>query len=252
MTYLTVKALRHYHEIGLLEPVTVDDSNGYRMYDVDQVALAQTIRRFRELDMPTDDIRAVLGATDDDERNRVIVAHLDRMEERLQQTRDAVDGLRVLLADSEPLATVTYRRLVPILAIAIRENVSFEDAEQWCDAAYSELHALIDARGGSVDGADGALYEGEFFEQGSGEVTAFVPLAGDIPTSGRVVQTEIPGFDAAVAVHTGAFADLDYTYRALGTSVAEQGIGAPGAMREHYRADDTIEVCWPITALPTF
>ena len=54
MTYLTVKALRHYHDIGLLEPVTVDEQNGYRMYGTDQVPVAQSIRRFRELDMSTD------------------------------------------------------------------------------------------------------------------------------------------------------------------------------------------------------
>lgn len=30
MTHLSVKALRHYHDVGLLEPVEVDPSSGYR------------------------------------------------------------------------------------------------------------------------------------------------------------------------------------------------------------------------------
>ena len=34
-THLGVKALRHYHEEGLLEPAEVDPFSGYRRYDGD-------------------------------------------------------------------------------------------------------------------------------------------------------------------------------------------------------------------------
>ena len=40
-SYLSVKTLRHYHEIGLLEPSEVDPDNGYRHYSEDQIPLAQ-------------------------------------------------------------------------------------------------------------------------------------------------------------------------------------------------------------------
>ncbi len=30
MTYLSVKALRHYHDVGLLTPVDIDAATGYR------------------------------------------------------------------------------------------------------------------------------------------------------------------------------------------------------------------------------
>jgi DNA-binding transcriptional MerR regulator len=250
MTYLTVKALRHYHDIGLLEPVSIDEQNGYRLYATDQVSVAQTIRRFRQLHMPTDEIKTVLAATDDATRNAVIVAHLDRMEAQLEQTRGTVAGLRMLLDDTTDDPMVAYRTLAPTLAVAIRATIRFDDAEQWCEQAYVELHGLLDDRGAVADGPDGALYDGAFFEDGEGEVTVFLPVRGDLPTTGRVVQMEVPGFDAAVAVHTGAFDDLDQTYRALGTRVLEQRISAEGPMREHYLADDTIEVCWPVTRIP--
>src|SRR6476646_4889351 len=32
MTFLTVKALRHYHDLGLLEPARTDPHSGYRYY----------------------------------------------------------------------------------------------------------------------------------------------------------------------------------------------------------------------------
>src|SRR6202795_4639147 len=61
-THLTVKTLRHYHETGLLEPAHIDPQTGYRRYTTDQIPVAQIIRRFRDLDMPLNEIRAVLSA----------------------------------------------------------------------------------------------------------------------------------------------------------------------------------------------
>jgi len=64
LTHLTVKALRHYHDVGLLEPARIDGSSGYRRYDSTQVAAAQLVKRLRELDMPLPDVKAVLAAPD--------------------------------------------------------------------------------------------------------------------------------------------------------------------------------------------
>jgi DNA-binding transcriptional MerR regulator len=47
---LSVKALRAYHEAGLLVPAEVDPQTGYRSYSVAQLTDATIIRRLRELD----------------------------------------------------------------------------------------------------------------------------------------------------------------------------------------------------------
>jgi len=48
-TFLSVRMLRHYHELGLLVPVDVDADSGYRRYAPEQIITAQVIRRFRTL-----------------------------------------------------------------------------------------------------------------------------------------------------------------------------------------------------------
>ena len=63
-THLNVKTLRHYHQVGLLEPADVDPVTGHRRYATDQIPTAQVIRHFRALEMPLEDIRAVLAAPD--------------------------------------------------------------------------------------------------------------------------------------------------------------------------------------------
>src|SRR5271163_5358765 len=96
-THLSVKTLRHYHRVGLLVPADVDVDTGYRRYGTDQIPSAQVIRRFRDLDMPLEQIGAVLQAPDLDSRNAIIADHLAHLEQGLLQTQEAVASLRGLL-----------------------------------------------------------------------------------------------------------------------------------------------------------
>src|SRR5688500_11382874 len=140
MTHLSVKALRHYHDVGLLAPTDVDNSSGYRLYSPAQVPTAQLIRRFRDLEMPLDEVRSVLSAPDTAARNAAIAAHLERMEDRLEQTRATVASLRALLQESLSHSEVEYRSVASLRALAIREPVRFADCDTWLGAAYAELY----------------------------------------------------------------------------------------------------------------
>jgi DNA-binding transcriptional MerR regulator len=80
MTHLSVKTLRHYHQVGLLEPAEIDPYTGYRYYTLDQLPTAQLIRRLRDLRMPVADVRAVLVASSPHERDTLIAAHIDHLE----------------------------------------------------------------------------------------------------------------------------------------------------------------------------
>jgi DNA-binding transcriptional MerR regulator len=79
-THLSVKTLHHYHQMGLLEPATVNPDTGYRYYSAGQIPTAQVIRRLRDLEMPVADVKAVLAAPDAPARNALIAAHLNRLE----------------------------------------------------------------------------------------------------------------------------------------------------------------------------
>ncbi len=255
MTYLSVKALRRYHDMELLVPAVVDGGSGYRYYDASQVPVGQVIRRFRDLGMPLEQVREVLDATDVAERNELIVAHLRHMEEALAHTRQTVSSLRALLERPTAPIRVDYRSVEPVTALAITEPVTMEEIEPWWEAAFTELHEVLGSTRARRDGPDGALYPTEFFEESLGEVVAFVPVAGVPEPTGRARPIEIPEAELAVTLHEGAFAELDQAYGALGTFVAEREIGVQGPIREHYLvgADDTgdesqhrTEVCWPV------
>ena len=118
-THLSVKTLRHYHRVGLLAPADVDRDTGYRRYTTDQIPTAQVIRRFRDLDMPLDQIQAVLEAPDLRTRNELISAHLASLERNLARTQSAVASLRGLLASPSAVAPVSHRWVGETTAAAV-------------------------------------------------------------------------------------------------------------------------------------
>jgi DNA-binding transcriptional MerR regulator len=253
MSYLSVKTLRHYHETGLLSPAAVDPDTGYRLYDAGQVRTAQLIRRFRDLGMPIEQVKLVLGAPDLATRNRIVSEHLERMESQLEQTRRTVNSLRNLLETPPDPVGVEFRAVASVRAIEISEPVRMAEAEQWWTDAFRELYGALEASGIEPAGPGGAFYSGAFFEQEQGEITAFVPIESSAGAGPR--RVEISGGDYAIVVHRGSFAELDRTYAALGTFVADRAIGIAGPIREHYlvSALDTddesahrTEVCWPV------
>jgi DNA-binding transcriptional MerR regulator len=251
MTYLSVKSLRYYHEVGLLEPASIDRETGYRLYLPEQVPTAQVIRRLRDLDMPLGEVRAVLGADDVGARNAIIANHLRRMERQLRETQAAVSSLRVLLEQGQAPIEVEFRSTVAQHAIAVRAQVSMRDLGQWWSEAFDELHAALAGSGARRAGPDGALYHTEFFTEEFGETVAFIPVAAPLTRTGRVEQLLLPASELAVTVHHGHFDDLDKTYGALGTFVSERAIGVDGPIRENYPVTDDepghrTEVCWPV------
>lgn len=61
MNRVTTKMLRHYDEIGLLQPSRVDPETGYRIYDESQSAYLNWIIILKNLDFPLSQIRRMLG-----------------------------------------------------------------------------------------------------------------------------------------------------------------------------------------------
>lgn len=255
MTMLSVKMLRHYHELGLLPPAAIDPASGYRLYDTAQVPTAQVIRRFRDLGMPLEDLRALVNAPDVQTRNAAIIAHLRRMEQQLASTQAAVASLRNLIESPPAPIAIEFRAVGAFNALVMREHIAPDEVTIWCNSAFQKLRAALAATGASRAGVDAALFASELLENEYGEVVAFIPIEGSLPALKRVTHEVLPAAEYAIAVHHGSFDNADQTFAALGSFVAERAIGVDGPYRENYpigpldTPDETqhrTEICWPI------
>ncbi len=246
-THLSIKMLRHYHERGLLVPSDVAADTGYRRYSAGQIPAAQVIRRFRDLGMPLQQIRAVLDAPDLRARNQLISAHLSQLERDLARTQDAVASLRDLLTDPAELAPVSLRRVPAQSAAVITSVVTTADLLPWFSGALGELYATLQARAVTPAGPAGGAYEAALFTEDKGEATLFVPVRAEVPEVGRVAPRTIPAAELAVIVHAGPHRDVDRSYGALARYVAEHAVPVDGPIREYYlvgRADTADESAW--------
>ena len=91
---LSIKALRAYHEAGILVPARIDPATGYRSYHATQLTDAAVIQRLRALDVPLDRVREVVHARDPAVTERVLTEHTAAMQARLEDVTRIVSELQ--------------------------------------------------------------------------------------------------------------------------------------------------------------
>ncbi|MFJ2952592.1 MerR family transcriptional regulator [Streptomyces sp. NPDC087226] len=237
ITHLSIRALRRYHEQGLLVPAEVDPATGYRYYAPAQVRPALTVKRFRELDLPLPDLRRFLeaeaaGAADRGAAQGIVAAHLRRLDDRLGRTQRAVQALRELL-DPEAQRAVSLDVLPPQRVLAVSVDVPPGAGLEWYDAAMRDLDA---AAGRRPVLPPGGRYEHSLFTEGHGRATVYLPAEPPPGPEASAVVREVllPERTAAVATHSGPHDDLDLTYAAVGSFAARSGLRSGDLVEEVY------------------
>ena len=159
-THLSIKTLRHYHQVGLLQPATVNPDTGYRYYSAHQIPTAQVIRRLRDLEMPVADVKAVLAAPDAAARNATGPAGGVFASELLQQDRGQATVFIPVEGGVRAIGRVTSL-VIPAAELAIiSHHGSLADA----DLSYAKLGSYATTHEISIDGP---LYE--YYLRGAGE-----------------------------------------------------------------------------------
>ena len=147
LTYLSVPALRHYHETGVLAAGERGPVHRLPSVRADQVATAHLVRRLRELQMSLPEIRSVVGAADEHRRDSLIAAHLERMEQQLVQTRSVIASLRGLLTRTAGQAPAEVRDFPRMAVLGVTDAIRWDDMGAWFEASFEELFAAVGARG---------------------------------------------------------------------------------------------------------
>ncbi len=106
---VSVRALHHYDQIGLLRPASVGE-NGYRYYGREELLRLQQILLHRELDLPLGEIAAVLDAAGFD-RLAALRTHRDRLAAKTERYRQLLETLDHTLAALEGEQTMDDKDL---------------------------------------------------------------------------------------------------------------------------------------------
>jgi DNA-binding transcriptional MerR regulator len=135
---LSIPALRHYDEVGLLKPARVDPNTGYRYYRPDQVREARVIRALRALDLSIDEINDVLEGGDEDRVRPILLDHRDRLSERARVLSQQLTALDEFIEKGVFVSTLEGNRIV-MINIAVNElEQSRQFYEKMLDVVFAE------------------------------------------------------------------------------------------------------------------
>ena len=225
ITHISVKMLRHYHQIGLLEPADVDSGTGYRATRRTGPGGAGHPPIPRPADAAGADRRRARGPRRRD-TNALITTISPRLQADLAETQSAVSSLRDLLERRHrrrrPESTIdgsTHpgRGISEVVAVA---DLLAGSKVPWASCTPpSPLRACAGRRPG------GGLYAAELFTDEVGRATVFVPCDRELRATGRVTSTVIPPVELAYDSALGFPSGHRPAYGALAAHVAEPRIG---------------------------
>jgi DNA-binding transcriptional MerR regulator len=104
---LSVGALRHYDELDLLRPARTDPFTNYRLYRREQLETARVIVRLRDLEVPLETIRELLGTDDPATRRRLLRDHRSRIEARTFRLQRVLHILGQITSEGSNTMTAT-------------------------------------------------------------------------------------------------------------------------------------------------
>jgi DNA-binding transcriptional MerR regulator len=257
-TSLSVKALRVYHDSGLLVPSVVDSETGYRAYSPAQLTDAAIIRILREVGVSLQDIHEVLEARDLGFVRKVLDEQAERFQVGLDAVARIVDDL--YLDDEADPGGVVLRRETAHIVLVIQDAPLIADLGTFLRRSERTLQEAATTTRAVTAGCFGACYPPQL-EEDRQDVTAFLPVSAPVLVppdllAGGVRIDELPACDLAVLELRGSYWGLEGCYRRLGAWVAFHAVPSGLPVRELYLTsvgepddeDAVTELQWPVTA----
>lgn len=233
---VSVRALRFYHEAGLLEPLHVDPANNYRSYEPKQLRQLQDIRLYKALGLSLTEIRELLrerpGAAELREILRERRALLKRRIEDDLQSLARIEAQLNAAVDSDAKqmsSRIEMRPVQPAWVAAARQKIrSYEEA----DGLFAEIERRIGTE--LLTGKRAALWHtcANDGPQIDCEALRFLKRPTS-PVRGIRVY-EMPATRVASLFHAGDDQTIPHAYRALHAWLGRNGLVSRGPKCEIY------------------
>ena len=135
---LSINALRHYDELGLLKPAFVDPGTGYRRYEPDQIRAARMICALRRVDMPIDVVSQAVANPDDKVLRDLLRGHRDRLAGRVQGLERLIGVVDHYLEYGVAMPELKTPRIVQVTISVtdLQDSIAFYQAA--FEATYNE------------------------------------------------------------------------------------------------------------------
>ena len=237
LSRISVKTLRYYDEMGLLQPVQVDPFTGYRLYEYSQLSDLNRILALKDLGFSLEEIgrllddglsveqmRGMLKLRETESRQRVQeeAERLERIRTRLKQIEqeNGVSKYDVVIKKVDELKTASVRDVVPL------------PSEQ--GGLWGELEGYLAMSRVRPVGACFTLYHDDEYKERDWDLEVCEPIDAELKETKRVKVQTLPASTLACTLHNGPFTTISEAYNAIGKWITDNGYRITGPCREVY------------------
>lgn len=169
---VSIKTLRYYDQVGLLNPAHIDRFTGYRYYTLSQLERLNRILAMKDLDFSLDQIQGLLGVELPGEMmKKMLEGKSSEIRERLNEDQARLlrveNRLKQLAEGSGPLPAPVVMKSAPNLVLAtIRQTLLTQsDLKDWQTSRLEMIHDYLMQKGLNPQGPDMLIYHQEEFRE---------------------------------------------------------------------------------------
>ena len=247
---VSVAMLRHYDELGILKPTTVDDATNYRLYSVRQLPLLQQILSLRDLNCTLAEISEFLQADSSQAHLQALLhAKSAALEEKIRLETERLIRVKQRIASFErgvTMHTIELKSVSSQLVASVRDATlerqsveGWRSIEAYYDALNAHLKANLEPNDPSWRLPQTNLWHDASAENRMPEAEVTHHLEHGIPESSAVRVYELPALPKAASLKFEGRYDgkaMIDAFTALYRWVEDNDCGIAGATRQIFLA----------------
>ena len=245
LAQVSIRTLRHYDDLALLEPAHVDEATDYRYYDIEQLPKLHRIIALKDMGFSLKEVAVIVEDT-------LSVSDLRGMLERKQSEVSAkleLEQERLMLLEARlerlgdeseaPHYDITLKKVAAFPIFSKRQNVPhLMQMSQYCTQLFTELFGVLDTQRLTHTGHPFILYHTDGFSLENVEVEVCASLDAtsferlELPDESFSVRNLQGSQQMASVLHHGHFHELEKATKALLLWAGANGYHSAGAARE--------------------
>jgi len=227
---LSIKTLRYYHECGLLAPVRIDNTTGYRFYDENSLERVRIIEELKDFEFSLKEIKSILeNCSDDSDIKEYIVSKAEEVKGKIQKYNEIDKKLEafiyVKLAESTSasfiehsgkeedlnMANRTSDIIIKNIPDIISASIRFKGKYMEVGKIFSKIYKNC---GRYSAGAPFSLYYDNDYKDEDADIEVCVPVKKIINEEGIECKM-LKGGKAITILHKGSYDLLGESYKTL-------------------------------------
>ena len=238
LSRVSIRMLRHYDEIGLLNPAEIDRFTGYRYYNPDQLPVIGRITALKDMGFQLADIVKILDVYDDretlDDYFAMRQAELKEMAETAHCQMRLLDTARKRLRKEQNMSyNVSIKTIPERYAATVHMTIPRYEDEGLVWQILNEETAPL-----NVIPAEPCLVAAEYlddeYKEEDVELVAWKTVKGDYPDTEHVKFKTLPAVKVASCMVKGGYDQMPEVYGAVISWVNDNGYECAGPMFNIY------------------